>query len=158
MPDLNARDRGFESCCRHFFFSQIADFIQDLGLNFITKSWIVHLREFSGIWALHWVQKISGRTRFLGVKWLFWNRNLKTIPSEYRDILYLILKVLIRSLKWGTVRLWTPTGCKDTSRQSWRFEKNVRFRSKTEVFFERSTLTAGIFESSGSSETYCTSF
>ena len=29
---------------------------------------------------------------------------------------------------------------------------------ETEVFFERSTLTAGIFESSGSSETYCTSF
>ncbi len=30
--------------------------------------------------------------------------------------------------------------------------------TKTEVFFERSTLTAGIFESSGSLETCCTSF
>ena len=37
-------------------------------------------------------------------------------------------------------------------------EKTARFSSKTEVFFERSTLTAGGGRSSGSSETYCTSF
>ena len=153
------------------------------------------------------------RLPFLGVKWLFWNRNLKTIPSEHKDILYLILKVLNRPLKWdstslnsswiglhqpsklnvvrfssktevffehstltacifgsswssvlnrplkwGTARLWTPTGFKNTSRQSWTFEKNLCFSTKTEVFFKRSTLTAGIFESSGSSETCCTSF
>ena len=107
---------------------------------------------------LHWVQKISAHSWFLGVKWLFWNRNLKTIPSEYRDILYLILKVLIRSLKWGTVRLWTPTGCKDTSRQSWTFEKNLSFTTKTSAFFERSTLTADGGRSRRSSETCCISF
>ena len=57
------------------------------------------------------------------------------IPSEYRNILYLILKILNRSLKWGTVRLWTPTGSKDTSRQSWTLKKNVRFSTKTNFFF-----------------------
>ena len=92
------------------------------------------------------------------IKRLFWNRNLKMIPSEYSYITYLILKVLNRPLKWGTARLWTPTGFKNTSRQSWTFEKNLCFSTKTEVFFERSTLTAGIFESSGSSRTCCTSF
>ena len=56
------------------------------------------------------------------------------IPSEYRDILYVILKILNRSLKWRTVRLWTPTGSASTSRQSWMFEKNLRFNTKTEVF------------------------
>ena len=49
-----------------------------------------------------------------------------------------------RSSKWGTVRLWTPTGSASTSRQSWTLKKPARFSSKTEVFFERSTLTAGI--------------
>ena len=56
------------------------------------------------------------------------------IPSEYRDILYLILKVLNRPLKWDTVGLWTPTGSASTGRQSWRFEKNLRFSTKTNVF------------------------
>ena len=53
------------------------------------------------------------------------------IPSEYMDITYLILKVLNRPLKWGTARLWTPTGFKNTSRQSWTFEKNLCFTTKT---------------------------
>ena len=57
------------------------------------------------------------------------------IPSEYRDILYVILKILNRSLKWRTVRLWTPTGSASTSRQSWTLKKTARFSSKTEVFF-----------------------
>ena len=35
------------------FSSQKAVFLLDLGLNFITKSWIVHLREVSRIWALY---------------------------------------------------------------------------------------------------------
>ena len=103
-------------------------------------------------------EKIAAPLPFLVIKWLFWNRNLKMIPSEYRDILYVILKILNRSLKWRTVRFWTPTGSASTSRQIWTFEKNARFSSKTEVFFERSTLTAGGGRSSGSSETYCTSF
>ena len=107
---------------------------------------------------VHWDEKIAAPLPFLGVKWLFWNRNLKMIPSEYRDILYLILKILIRPLEWGTARFWTPTGFKNTSRQSWTFEKNLHFTTKTNVFLERSTLTAGIFTSSRSSETYCTSF
>ena len=37
-------------------------------------------------------------------------------------------------------------------------QKTAGFKTKTEIFFERSTLTAGIFKSSGSSETYCISF
>ena len=98
---------------------------------------------------------ITDRLPFLWVKWLFWNRNLKTIPSEYKDILYIILN---RPLKWDRARLWTPPGSASTSRQSWMFEKNLCFTTKTNVFFERSTLTASIFESSGNSETYCTSF
>ena len=61
------------------------------------------------------------------IKRLFWNRNLKMIPSEYSYITYLILKVLNRPLKWGTARLWTPTGWKNTSRQKWTFEKNLSF-------------------------------
>ena len=73
----------------------------------------------------------DGKSRHLwpisSIKRLFWNQNLKMIPSEYRDITYLILKVLNRSLKWGTVGLWTPTGWKNTSRQSWTFEKNLSF-------------------------------
>ena len=36
--------------------------------------------------------------------------------------------------------------------------KKVRFSIKTDVFFNRSTLTAGHFGTSGSSETLCTSF
>ena len=39
-----------------------------------------------------------------------------------------------------------------------RSKKNVYSSSKTDVFFDRSTLTAGIFGSSESSETYFTSF
>ena len=65
---------------------------------------------------------------------------------------------LIRPLKWGTVCLWTPSGSKNTSRQSWTIEKNVRFSTKSDVFFDHSTLTAGIFGTSGSSDTLCTSF
>ena len=41
------------------------------------------------------------------------------MPSEYRAILYLILKVLNRPLKWDTARFWTPPGSAFTSRQSW---------------------------------------
>ena len=41
---------------------------------------------------------------------------------------------LIRPLKWGTLRLWTPTGSKNTRRQSWMIEKNVRFSTKSDVF------------------------
>ena len=29
----------------------------------------------------------------------------------------------IKPLKWGTLRLWTPSGSKNTSRQSWTIEK-----------------------------------
>ena len=65
---------------------------------------------------------------------------------------------LIRPLKWGTVCLWTPTGSKNTSRQSWTIEKYVRFSTKSDVFFDRSSLMAGIFGTSGSSETLYTSF
>ena len=36
--------------------------------------------------------------------------------------------------------------------------KKVHISSKTDVFFEHSSLTAHIFGSSESSETYCTSF
>ena len=36
--------------------------------------------------------------------------------------------------------------------------KNVRFSTKTDIFFDRSILMARIFGTSGSSETYCTSF
>ena len=43
-------------------------------------------------------------------------------------------KVLNRPLKWDTVCLWTPTGFKNTSRQSWTFEKNLHFSTKTNVF------------------------
>ena len=107
---------------------------------------------------LHRRAKVTDRLPFLWVKWLFWNRNLKTIPSEYEDILYIILKVLNRPLKWDKARLWTPTGSASTSHQSWTFEKNACFSTKTEVFFERSTLTAGGGRSSGSSETYSISF
>ena len=32
-------------------------------------------------------------------------------------------------------------------------QKNIRFTTKTDVFFDHSTLTAGIFGTSGSSET-----
>ena len=66
------------------------------------------------------------------------------IPSEYRDITYLILKVLNRPLKWSTARLWTPTGFKNTSRQSWTFGKNLDF-STTEVFFERSSYALNFY-------------
>ena len=83
---------------------------------------------------LHWVQKISAHSRFLGVKWLFWNQNLKMMPSEYRVILYLILKVLNRPLKWDTARLWTPTGFKNTSHQSWTFEKTFVLVLKRRFF------------------------
>ena len=79
-------------------------------------------------------------------------------PVGDRNVLYFILKVLNRSLKWDTVHLWTPTEFKDIGRQSLTFEKNLRFSTKMEGFFERSNLTAGVFESSGSSETYCISF
>ena len=68
---------------------------------------------------IHRRAKVTDRLPFLGVKWLFWNRNIKTIPSEYKDILNLILKVLNRPLKWDTARLWTPPGLASTSHQSW---------------------------------------
>ena len=84
---------------------------------------------------LQWDKKVSAHLRFLWVKRLFWNRNLKMIPLEYNDMLYLILKILNRSLKWGTARLWTPTGSASTSRQSWTFEKNLCFTTKTSGFF-----------------------
>ena len=42
---------------------------------------------------------------------------------------------LIRPLKWGTLCLWTPAGSKMASRQSWKNEKNVRFSTKTDIFF-----------------------
>ena len=55
-------------------------------------------------------EKIAAPLPFLVIKWLYWNQNLKKIPSEYRDILYVILKILNRSLKWRTVCLCTLTG------------------------------------------------
>ena len=42
---------------------------------------------------------------------------------------------LIRPLKWGTLRLWTPSGSKNTSRQSWTIEKNACFSTKTDISF-----------------------
>ena len=45
-----------------------------------------------------------------------------------------------------------------TSRQIWTIERNNRFITKMDVFFDRSNLTAGHFGTSGSSETLCTSF
>ena len=115
---------------------------------------------FIPLWTLSYTEtkKYPNDLSISSVKRLFWNQNLKMIPSEYRDILYVILKILNRSLKWRTVHLWTPTGSASTSRQSWTLKKTARFSSKTVVFFERSTLTAGMFESSRSSETCCTSF
>ena len=68
----------------------------------------------------------------------------------------------IRPLKWGTVRLWTPSGSKMASRQSWKNEEKVRLSkealTKTDFVYTLSTLTAGHFWTTGSSETYCTSF
>ena len=52
---------------------------------------------------------------------------------------------MIRPLKWGTLRLWTPTGSKMANRQSWKNKKPVHFSTKTDVFFDRSTLMAGMF-------------
>ena len=37
---------------------------------------------------------------------------------------------LIRPLKWGTLCLWTPTGSKMASRQSWKNEKKVRLNKE----------------------------
>ena len=62
------------------------------------------------------------------------------IPSEYRDILYVILKILNRSLKWRTVRFWTPTGSASTGRQSWTFKKNLRFSIKSNQWEFRNIL------------------
>ena len=101
------------------------------------------------------------RRLFQGVlawKRLFWNGFLRPIQEEYRYVLYLILTVLKRPLKWDRARLWTPTGSASTGRQSWMCEKNLRFSTETEVFFERSTLTAGGGRSSGSSKTCSISF
>ena len=59
----------------------------------------------------------------LAWKRLFWNGFLRPIQEEYRYVLYLILTVLKRPLKWDRARLWTPTGSASTGRQSWTFEK-----------------------------------
>ena len=62
---------------------------------------------------------------------------------------------LVKPLKRGTLSLWTPS---QASRQSRKNEKNVRFSTKTNIFFDHSTLTSCIFGTTGSSETSCTSF
>ena len=66
-------------------------------------------------------------------------------------------KSTIRPLKWGTLCLWTPTGSKMASRQIWKNEKKVRLSkvalTKTDFVYTLSTLTAGHFVTSGSSET-----
>ena len=63
-----------------------------------------------------------------------------------------------RELRGPSVCLWTPIASKNTGRQSWKNEKNLRFPYLNGLFFDRSTLTAGIFGTSRSSETLCTSF
>ena len=40
----------------------------------------------------------------------------------------------MRPLKWGTWRLWTPSGFKNTSSQNWTIDKNVRLSTKADVF------------------------
>ena len=67
---------------------------------------------------------------FLGVKWPFSIWPWRPTQEEYRNVLYLILKILNRPLKWDRARLWTPTGSASTGRQSWTFEKNLRFSTK----------------------------
>ena len=47
---------------------------------------------------------------------------------------------MIRLLKWGTLCLWTPTGSKMASRQSWKNEKKVRLKSATQLLRHSSTL------------------
>ena len=83
---------------------------------------------------LHRRAKVTDRLPFLGVKWLFWNRNLKTIPLEYKDILYIILKVLNRPLKWDRARLWTPTRLASTSLQIWTLKKPLVLVVKQRFF------------------------
>ena len=68
------------------------------------------------------------------IKRLFWNGNLKMIPSEYRNVIYLILKVLNRPFKWDTLRLWTSTGLKNTSRRSWTLKKPLVLVVKQRFF------------------------
>ena len=41
---------------------------------------------------------------------------------------------LIRPLKWGTLRVWTPSGSGMTSRQSWKYEKKSVLVRKMNFF------------------------
>ena len=62
-------------------------------------------------------------------KWS-WQR-VKVLPRPWASKSKLSM---IRPLKWGTLRLWTPNGFKMASRQSWKIKENVCFTSKTDVF------------------------
>ena len=100
----------------------------------------LHTRLFSclGEYLYTHKDKSNGQIALFRCKMAFLKWMWRPIQLEYRNVLYLILKVLNRPLKWDTVRLWIPTGSVSTSRQSWTFEKKLRFSTETSVFFERS--------------------
>ena len=62
-------------------------------------------------------------------KWAWHKEKVMPCPLASRSTL-----TLIRPLKWDTWRLWTPSGSKNTSHQSWMIKKTVRFSTKWTVF------------------------
>ena len=62
-------------------------------------------------------------------KWAWQKVKVLSHPWASRSIL-----ALMRPFESGTQCLWTPTGSRMTSRQSWTIEKNVCFSTTTDVF------------------------
>ena len=54
---------------------------------------------------------------------------------------------LIRPLKWGTLRSWTPGGSKDTSRQSWKKKKQIRLSKDFLTYVDWFVLSSFNFDS-----------
>ena len=69
---------------------------------------------------------------------------------HFKDLEYIFKMRYSRSLNSHWMKKYQPSKL--------NVRKKLSFSTKTEIFFERSTLTAGIFSTSESSETYCTSF
>ena len=85
------------------------------------------MSRYIQLWTKLYIRLAISRSK-MGLRNWAWQRvKVVSRPWAPRSTL-----ALIRPLKWGTLRLWTPTGSKNTSRQSWMIEKNVRFSTKTE--------------------------
>ena len=85
---------------------------------------------------------------FYLIKWLFSRGRVPIVKVVSLHSTISIQIDLIRSLKWGTLCLWAPTGSKMAGRQSLTIKKHVRFSTETDVFFNRSNSTAYHFGTS----------